>query len=119
MDSFLGCKVVIASRKLDKLSDSAIQIRSMLPAGGPAELQLLQCNIRKEDEVRVTCTLLVLSMLIYSKHNAMSLPKSAHYLPEILPKSAHFLPEICAKCYCQLFILIQGLCVIMSGFFCM
>ncbi|RUS70262.1 hypothetical protein EGW08_021976 [Elysia chlorotica] len=50
---FLGCTVVIASRKADRLSDGAKEIRDWLAnAGQKATLHVVQCNVRKEDEVK-------------------------------------------------------------------
>ncbi|GFS14623.1 peroxisomal trans-2-enoyl-CoA reductase-like [Elysia marginata] len=50
---FLGCTVVIASRKADRLADGAEEIRNWLQnTGRQASLHVLQCNVRKEDEVK-------------------------------------------------------------------
>ncbi|KAJ1184351.1 hypothetical protein NDU88_001159 [Pleurodeles waltl] len=47
----LGCKVVIASRKLDKLKEAADELTASIPPSSPAVVTPLQCNIRKEEEV--------------------------------------------------------------------
>ncbi|XP_078535405.1 peroxisomal trans-2-enoyl-CoA reductase [Lissotriton helveticus] len=47
----LGCKVVIASRKLDKLKEAAEELAGKIPPSSPAVVTPLQCNIRKEEEV--------------------------------------------------------------------
>ncbi|XP_060557736.1 peroxisomal trans-2-enoyl-CoA reductase-like [Ruditapes philippinarum] len=48
---FLGCKVMIASRKLDRLSKSAEILRSQI-TNNSAKLEHMQCNIRQEDQVK-------------------------------------------------------------------
>ncbi|GFS02750.1 peroxisomal trans-2-enoyl-CoA reductase [Elysia marginata] len=51
----LGCNVVIASRKLDRLSKGGQEIREWLGRSGQKSvLHVLQCNVRKEDEWRET-----------------------------------------------------------------
>ncbi|XP_053554078.1 peroxisomal trans-2-enoyl-CoA reductase [Bombina bombina] len=47
----LGCSVVIASRKLDRLKDTAKELITKLSPSSPTLLTPLQCNIRKEEEV--------------------------------------------------------------------
>uniref|UniRef100_A0A8C5NY53 Peroxisomal trans-2-enoyl-CoA reductase n=1 Tax=Jaculus jaculus TaxID=51337 RepID=A0A8C5NY53_JACJA len=47
----LGCNVVIASRKLDRLNSAADELRTTLPPSSGAQVTALQCNIRKEEEV--------------------------------------------------------------------
>ncbi|XP_069472902.1 peroxisomal trans-2-enoyl-CoA reductase-like isoform X2 [Ambystoma mexicanum] len=47
----LGCKVVIASRKLDLLKQAADELASRISKSNPAIVTPLQCNIRKEEEV--------------------------------------------------------------------
>ncbi len=42
---------MIASRKLDRLEQSAEKMSALLPAGGSAKLEFMQCNIRNEEEV--------------------------------------------------------------------
>lgn len=50
---YLGCTVVIASRKIDRLEEGAEEIRNWLQnTGQKATLFVLQCNVRKEEEVR-------------------------------------------------------------------
>ena len=46
-----GCKVMVASRKIDKLSESAQILKSQIKPGSSAELEHLQCNIRNEEQV--------------------------------------------------------------------
>ena len=48
---FSGCKVMVASRKIDKLSESAQILKSQIKPGSTAELDHLQCNIRNEEQV--------------------------------------------------------------------
>ncbi|XP_028616480.1 peroxisomal trans-2-enoyl-CoA reductase [Grammomys surdaster] len=47
----LGCNVVIASRKLDRLTVAADELRASLPPSSCAKITAIQCNIRKEEEV--------------------------------------------------------------------
>ncbi|XP_063790036.1 peroxisomal trans-2-enoyl-CoA reductase [Pseudophryne corroboree] len=47
----LGCSVVIASRKLDRLKEAAKDLIANISPANPSLLTALQCNIRKEDEV--------------------------------------------------------------------
>ncbi|KAM3916632.1 peroxisomal trans-2-enoyl-CoA reductase [Leptodactylus fuscus] len=47
----LGCSVVIASRKLDRLKDAAKELVSTISPANPSMVTALQCNIRKEEEV--------------------------------------------------------------------
>ena len=47
----LGCKVMIASRKLDRLSASAEILRGQI-TNKSARLEHMQCNIRQEDQVK-------------------------------------------------------------------
>lgn len=44
----LGCKVVIASRSMDKLTKASKELEHL------GEIKPVQCNIRKEEEVRST-----------------------------------------------------------------
>ena len=48
---FTGCKVVVASRKFDRLSQAAEEMKKSLPEDTTADIKAIQCNIRKEDEV--------------------------------------------------------------------
>ena len=67
--SRLGCRVVIASRKLDKLEQTAEEINQELKEGGasgshvtppaPPLVFPFTCNIRKEEQVTVTLYLFV------------------------------------------------------------
>ncbi|XP_018409954.1 PREDICTED: peroxisomal trans-2-enoyl-CoA reductase [Nanorana parkeri] len=47
----LGCSVVIASRKLDRLKEAARDLLSKISSANPSALTTLQCNIRREEEV--------------------------------------------------------------------
>lgn len=47
----LGCNVVIASRKLDRLTAAADELRASQPPSSSAQVTAIQCNIRKEEEV--------------------------------------------------------------------
>ncbi|KAK2140252.1 hypothetical protein LSH36_1423g00055 [Paralvinella palmiformis] len=48
---FLGCHVMIASRKIDRLSAAAKEIRLNVGSDQSGHLEFMQCNIRKEDQV--------------------------------------------------------------------
>ncbi|XP_044294440.1 peroxisomal trans-2-enoyl-CoA reductase isoform X1 [Varanus komodoensis] len=47
----LGCNVVIASRKFDRLSAAAKELADKIPQTNSAQVTPIQCNIRKEEEV--------------------------------------------------------------------
>lgn len=47
----LGCNVVIASRKLERLKAAAKEMKDNLPAANQVQVTPIQCNIRKEEEV--------------------------------------------------------------------
>ncbi|KAM8933557.1 peroxisomal trans-2-enoyl-CoA reductase-like [Pelodytes ibericus] len=47
----LGCAVVIASRNLDRLKDTAKELVAKVCPDNPSRLTPIQCNIRKEGEV--------------------------------------------------------------------
>lgn len=55
--AMLGCRVVIASRKMEKLETTAEEINQTTgkvggaPADGPRRVFPFQCNIRQEDQV--------------------------------------------------------------------
>ncbi|XP_064419305.1 peroxisomal trans-2-enoyl-CoA reductase [Latimeria chalumnae] len=49
---YLGCKVVIASRKIERLNETAQALSKTIPPSSPAKVTPIQCNIRKEEEVR-------------------------------------------------------------------
>ncbi|BFZ06270.1 hypothetical protein BsWGS_09309 [Bradybaena similaris] len=50
---YLGCNVVIASRKLERLSLAATEICQWLEEGkSDSKLEVMQCNIRSEEEVQ-------------------------------------------------------------------
>lgn len=46
-----GCNVVIASRKLDRLTAAEDELRASQPPSSSAQVTAIQCNIRKEEEV--------------------------------------------------------------------
>ncbi|XP_062907505.1 peroxisomal trans-2-enoyl-CoA reductase isoform X3 [Mobula hypostoma] len=48
----LECNVVIASRKIERLREAAEQLSAALVDSNPAKVTPIQCNIRKEDDVR-------------------------------------------------------------------
>ncbi|CAD5121788.1 DgyrCDS10264 [Dimorphilus gyrociliatus] len=48
---YLGCKVMIASRKIDKLKSAADEIKRSFDFESE-NLQFVECNIRKEDQVK-------------------------------------------------------------------
>uniref|UniRef100_A0A8C8SMG4 Peroxisomal trans-2-enoyl-CoA reductase n=1 Tax=Pelusios castaneus TaxID=367368 RepID=A0A8C8SMG4_9SAUR len=47
----LGCNVVIASRKLDRLQAAAKELAAKISSTNPAQVSPIQCNIRREEEV--------------------------------------------------------------------
>ncbi|KAM9011145.1 LOW QUALITY PROTEIN: peroxisomal trans-2-enoyl-CoA reductase [Ara ararauna] len=47
----LGCSVVIASRKFDRLKATAEELNNTFSSMSPAKVTPIQCNIRNEDEV--------------------------------------------------------------------
>ncbi|XP_056392984.1 peroxisomal trans-2-enoyl-CoA reductase [Hyla sarda] len=47
----LGCSVVIASRKLERLKEATAELVSRISPPDPSVLTALQCNIRREEEV--------------------------------------------------------------------
>uniref|UniRef100_A0A8C5QM85 Peroxisomal trans-2-enoyl-CoA reductase n=1 Tax=Leptobrachium leishanense TaxID=445787 RepID=A0A8C5QM85_9ANUR len=60
----LGCRVVIASRKLERLQEAARELESKTSPSDPAAVTALQCNIRKEEEVQ---TLVKSTLDLYGK----------------------------------------------------
>ncbi|XP_077993619.1 peroxisomal trans-2-enoyl-CoA reductase-like [Glandiceps talaboti] len=48
----LGCKVVIASRKIDRLQKAAEEMKNELEKDSVADIKAIECNIRKEDQVK-------------------------------------------------------------------
>ncbi|XP_061413235.1 peroxisomal trans-2-enoyl-CoA reductase [Lethenteron reissneri] len=48
----LGCSVVIASRKMERLQEAAQELCGCIPPSSPARVTTVQCNIRHEQEVR-------------------------------------------------------------------
>ncbi|XP_065269569.1 peroxisomal trans-2-enoyl-CoA reductase [Emys orbicularis] len=47
----LGCNVVIASRKLDRLQAAAQELVAKISSSNPVKVTPIQCNIRREEEV--------------------------------------------------------------------
>ncbi|KAM9123872.1 peroxisomal trans-2-enoyl-CoA reductase [Pangshura tecta] len=47
----LGCNVVIASRKLDRLQTAAKELSAKISSSNPVKVTPIQCNIRREEEV--------------------------------------------------------------------
>ncbi|XP_003462124.1 peroxisomal trans-2-enoyl-CoA reductase [Cavia porcellus] len=60
----LGCNVVIASRKFDRLRAAAEELKATLPPSNKAEVTPIQCNIRKEEEVN---NLMKSTLALYGK----------------------------------------------------
>ncbi|XP_021355805.1 peroxisomal trans-2-enoyl-CoA reductase-like [Mizuhopecten yessoensis] len=48
----LGCKVMIASRNIERIQKAAEEMRSTVVPNKPTNLAHMQCNIRKEDNVK-------------------------------------------------------------------
>ncbi|XP_053085403.1 peroxisomal trans-2-enoyl-CoA reductase [Pangasianodon hypophthalmus] len=48
----LGCRVVIASRKSERLEAAAGELSQLISSSSPASITSLRCNVRHEDEVR-------------------------------------------------------------------
>ncbi|TFK03613.1 catenin delta-2 [Platysternon megacephalum] len=46
----LGCNVVIASRKLDRLQAAAKELAAKISSSNPVKVTPIQCNIRREEE---------------------------------------------------------------------
>jgi peroxisomal trans-2-enoyl-CoA reductase len=49
---YLGCNVLIAARNEPRLQEAAQEMKAMLPANNPAQIDVMTCNIRKEDQVK-------------------------------------------------------------------
>lgn len=49
---FLGCKVMIASRNEERLQKAAEEMKTMIPSSSSAAIDHIQCNIRKEEQVK-------------------------------------------------------------------
>ncbi|XP_041371964.1 peroxisomal trans-2-enoyl-CoA reductase-like [Gigantopelta aegis] len=51
---YLGCKVMIASRKMDRLQKAAKEMKTLIDSQGrgSASLKHVECNIRKEEQVQ-------------------------------------------------------------------
>lgn len=49
-----GCSVVIASRKLDRLKAAAEELNKRFASVSPAQVTPIECNIRKEEEVKIS-----------------------------------------------------------------
>ena len=48
-----GCSVMIASRNRQRLTESYEQIKADISPESPAKLEMMECNIRKEEQVRI------------------------------------------------------------------
>lgn len=57
-----GCNVVIASRKFDRLKAAAEELNNRFASMSPAQVTPIECNIRKEEEVKITDLLLGLNI---------------------------------------------------------
>ncbi|KAM9663665.1 peroxisomal trans-2-enoyl-CoA reductase [Trichechus inunguis] len=64
----LGCNVVIASRKFDRLKSAAEELKASLPPTSQAQVTPIQCNIRKEEEVN---NLVKSTLDVYGKINIL------------------------------------------------
>ncbi|XP_023695747.1 peroxisomal trans-2-enoyl-CoA reductase [Paramormyrops kingsleyae] len=60
----LGCRVVISSRKLERLQMAAEELTGRIPPDNPAKVTAMQCNIRNEDEVK---NLIVSTLKLHGK----------------------------------------------------
>lgn len=58
-----GCSVVIASRKFDRLKAAAEELNNRFSSMSPARVTPIECNIRKEEEVKI-----LFWGLTYQKH---------------------------------------------------
>ncbi|XP_037768550.1 peroxisomal trans-2-enoyl-CoA reductase [Chelonia mydas] len=47
----LGCNIVIASRKLDRLQAAAKELAAKISSSNPVKVTPIQCNVRREEEV--------------------------------------------------------------------
>ncbi|XP_064614977.1 peroxisomal trans-2-enoyl-CoA reductase-like [Liolophura sinensis] len=67
----LGCKVMIASRNLERLEQAAEEMRSGIPQDSPAQIEHVECNIRKEQQVKtlISSTLAKFGKLDYLVNN--------------------------------------------------
>lgn len=59
---------MVAARNLDRLETAAVEMRSQIPANKTNRLEVLQCNIRKEDQVCHNHTGLCIFLLKFSSH---------------------------------------------------
>lgn len=57
-----GCSVVIASRKFDRLKAAAEELNNRFASMSPAKVTPIECNIRKEEEVKIGGLVLGLSI---------------------------------------------------------
>lgn len=53
MSPHTGCNVVIASRKFDRLKAAAEELNNRFASVSPAQVTPMECNIRKEEEVKI------------------------------------------------------------------
>ncbi|EMP26690.1 Peroxisomal trans-2-enoyl-CoA reductase [Chelonia mydas] len=47
----MGCNIVIASRKLDRLQAAAKELAAKISSSNPVKVTPIQCNVRREEEV--------------------------------------------------------------------
>lgn len=59
---FTGCDVVIASRKFDRLKAAAEELNARFASMSPARVTPIECNIRKEEEVKMSDLVLGLNI---------------------------------------------------------
>lgn len=57
-----GCNVVIASRKFDRLKAAAEELNDRFASMSPAQVTPIECNIRKEEEVKISDLVLGLNI---------------------------------------------------------
>ena len=64
---YLGSKVVISSRKEEKLLKAAVELSRYIQPSSSAEVKVIPCNIREEEQVIINsykiCLLTILSSL--------------------------------------------------------
>ena len=52
----VGCNVMIASRKLDRLENAANELKTITPPGDDQpkpKIEFMECNIKKEEQVAI------------------------------------------------------------------
>lgn len=79
-----GCSVVIASRKFDRLKAAAEELNATFSSMSPAKVTPVQCNIRKEDEVKTSDLVLGLNVSkAYCVHKFTDFQRSFLALSEV------------------------------------